>query len=1112
MPYINDTLNDESEFNVEDRKKNYGKNYYKLYVNNQDPDPDSDTEPAFELELSSHQQQLFNFLGPFFLPEDDSLELTKVINSYVKLGLKLDLTKLIEMSHKIPKVTSALKLSSDFWNIISLVMLGSKNANLNNTNTELTESLINQSSIALSIVAYISKVLQEPLLMPLISLSLIHNVQWLVDEIDNIHDNDENSNDQLVNNKLINLINLLNIITFFTEEHVFIELYNAFLLNLTNKYNIKTIEFKMLISQYAERIALEAQHYLINQKSAHNLLFSILFTMLSMRLQDLNVKFYEDIEKYADTEKPEDLVKGAIDRWQDITEGFIELQNIAECAKKVKFGGKHGNGSGQPTLIKPHDQINQELTEETTDQDLSAEENDIEANRLTLETNADLEIKEPVPVDKELRIARKNLVDLLNEHNNWQAASNLQDLCTEIDSLDLSIENIYELRHKQFILPKLNIPDDMTVPKEIKPVEALDIIEFRIINTDSRVKIFITCNNPNVDYFPWYTEIHYKALPRRIKIPRFQSELWINKEGDLIIKKLPKHYNYNFRLSGNLYIEKLIIAGRLKALIRDKIVNLNVCAAKGGIVLFTKAIENQNGVISTFNVGLDETKELSAKLGLYRLLTGILGDYSSSLKISAQKSHILQSKIKEISTWLKENAQDLATGKIYIHATNSLNNYKGSILSGDFCWLHSQGLDNRHGIIASHNSEVKNIILSDQIYDQNTDLNGLICINSSAMWAKTTLQVKAPRIIKDDTSSMIGLASVDLRSFEGNVSWEGPMVGRIINLIQDHGCYYQYNNVRAETFKITTSVTSNILERKLYVDNLEVSVTDINSYEARVTRKLLINQQIKLSLPSIKVLNKIYARGSIEIYTPIYQLAEESLAPLYTVDLNAKLSANRVVIVGHGVKQSINSKKNVNAQNRSASLVDSSSSSSSAVSSSSSASSLHSNFNIINAVNLSIVTCNLQLNSGFKVKENALLHAIGNNISYIPENLQAVQWLGLHFPKVKDFIFPKIINGSLYVKVLADDIPIVLSKNLSVRNKAVVVAPGSWFGATEDELIEKDKEHKDDAFSINEVIRLHAGKEGNEQISNDKQGSILIQAKGFSLTREGLFAGAGITY
>lgn len=78
------------------------------YINNSGLELKLNLDP--NLELAFNQLELLNSLGTCFLSEHDSVELTKVINSYVKLGFKLDISKLIEIAHKIPQVTNALKL------------------------------------------------------------------------------------------------------------------------------------------------------------------------------------------------------------------------------------------------------------------------------------------------------------------------------------------------------------------------------------------------------------------------------------------------------------------------------------------------------------------------------------------------------------------------------------------------------------------------------------------------------------------------------------------------------------------------------------------------------------------------------------------------------------------------------------------------------------------------------------------------------------------------------------------------------------------------------------------------------------------------------------------
>ena len=114
-------------------------------------------------------------LEPFFLLEDerdnqdDQDDITKIIDAYVKLGFKLELSKLIELSSKEPKIIVALKSSLDFWNMIALMTLDPTKSK------ELTALLNSKFSIALSVVLYLSKILQEPLLERLANFSLIYN-------------------------------------------------------------------------------------------------------------------------------------------------------------------------------------------------------------------------------------------------------------------------------------------------------------------------------------------------------------------------------------------------------------------------------------------------------------------------------------------------------------------------------------------------------------------------------------------------------------------------------------------------------------------------------------------------------------------------------------------------------------------------------------------------------------------------------------------------------------------------------------------------------------------------------------------------------------------------
>lgn len=314
-------------------------------------------------------------------------------------------------------------------------------------------------------------------------------------------------------------------------------------------------------------------------------------------------------------------------------------------------------------------------------------------------------------------------------------------------------------------MPKLIIKEPVL---NLELTKDLDLIEFKVISThNSRVKVIVTCNNQKVSYFPWHTEIHQAAMPRRIKIPGFKGELLINKDGSLTVKQLPKEYNYNFIVERNLYIDKLIIKGRIKAVVKGKIVNLNVCAAHGGVLFFAQEVDNKNGIITTFNLGIDEQKKLCKKLALHRFLTTLLAREDSQSINTKYKEH-LQTKFNKIQIWLKKNFQDLNSGKIYIQTISALDNYNGSILSGNSCGLTGR-VDNRHGVIASHHEQVEIFSLEEN--------SSIICSNYGTIWAKTALQMQAPKIIKDSTSYIEGLEVTNLRSFKGSLRYEGPTVG-----------------------------------------------------------------------------------------------------------------------------------------------------------------------------------------------------------------------------------------------------------------------------------------------------------------------------------------------
>ena len=98
-------------------------------------------------------------LEPFFLLEDErdnQDDITKIIDGYVKLGFKLESAKLIELSSKEPRIIIALKSSLDFWNMIALMTVDPTKSK------ELTVPLNSKFSIDLSVVLYLSKILQEP--------------------------------------------------------------------------------------------------------------------------------------------------------------------------------------------------------------------------------------------------------------------------------------------------------------------------------------------------------------------------------------------------------------------------------------------------------------------------------------------------------------------------------------------------------------------------------------------------------------------------------------------------------------------------------------------------------------------------------------------------------------------------------------------------------------------------------------------------------------------------------------------------------------------------------------------------------------------------------------
>ena len=284
------------------------------------------------------------------------------------------------------------------------------------------------------------------------------------------------------------------------------------------------------------------------------------------------------------------------------------------------------------------------------------------------------------------------------------------------------------------------------------------------------------------------------------------------------------------------------------------------------------------------------------------------------------------------------------------------------------------------------------------------------------------------------------------------------MVGANFSLTQDRGFYYQDSAIKAHSLVIATNITSNILEKSLHLDSLQVEVVDPNSYTARLTHELLVTKQIKLRLPAIDVFKKMRAEDLIEIYTPIYQLAAEQDNPLYTVDLYDQISAKKVILSSHGVQQKITQNSLMRPLNP-----------------------------VINAVNLLVTTCNIKLPIGFKVTDNALLHVTGT-ASYDPSMLKAGRWLGLHLPQVRDFHFAHKIPGSLYAKVLADTQAIDLAEELLVGKHVVVAAPDSTFGSEEN------------SAGI-APIKLHTG-EG---------GKILLLAKQFNLTKVSLYGDKGVT-
>ena len=181
-----------------------------------------------------------------------------------------------------------------------------------------------------------------------------------------------------------------------------------------------------------------------------------------------------------------------------------------------------------------------------------------------------------------------------------------------------------------------------------------------------------------------------------------------------------------------------------------------------------------------------------------------------SQSINPKYKEHLQTKFNKIQTWLKKNFQDLSSGKIYVQTISALDNYNGSILSGNSCGLTGR-VDNRHGVIASHDNQVEIFSIQEN--------SSIICTNYGTIWAKTALQIQAPKIIKDDTSYIEGLTVTNLRSFKGPLRYEGPTVGSDLIFTQDQGFYYQAQGVKAQSFTLATSITSNILEQPLLPDH-----------------------------------------------------------------------------------------------------------------------------------------------------------------------------------------------------------------------------------------------------------------------------------------------------
>ena len=839
---------------------------------------------------------------------------------------------------------------------------------------------------ALATVSVFSAYIKIPKLKNLADLSLLYLLQVVASK-QLIKVQEQN----IMPGELVGITSLASIIT---DDRIFDEL------DLSLKWQTSEIENKdwlaKLLHQTGLSLAVEAictlEQIDSKNKSTNNIKLLGLFSTLSMLLEDLNISMHINGKES----------KEIAEFWQNLTEQFIGLESAA-------------------SLDNPISNLNDQkfITTAIPDRVIATKQ-------------------QPTKVieDQTLNIRTQQAIDSLNNNNYFKAAEELQDLLAEITKLDQEYSTLLVAQKNQVVLPPILEPKDkiFDIPKVTNNFETLNIK----INKIAETWVDVVVEGNNLPNKAWKTRIHLATCPCTMAIPGFTGTISLTKNGKVVIEQLPANLNYMFNINGDLELKKLNINGRFNAKVAGTVTN-NLCAAAGGILLHAKAVDNSNGLFITFNVPEYQFKELIRYLAEYRRIKTLLSQLLENSVLKAK----LQQKLNAINAKFKEYKVDLESGDICIKTLDYLNNYHGNILSGNSCKLkHSGRLDNRTGTVASHSDATEILSLGG---------NGeVLSTNQGVIWAATDLQVKAPKIHKDELSIMQGLTSTNLRSFAGTLSNEGPIVSAgAFDLTQDRGFYkYSQSSLKAASLKVNTQTTSNILDKKIYTDQLEVNVSDPDGYTTEIAHKLLVKKQILLRLPSVTALQDMHA-GKIAIHTPTYQLAEAQGHSTYTVRLNKKVLAKEVIITGHGVSQADNAPA-------------------------------------IKAQKLGMATKNLHLTGGAEVANTALLRATGK-VDYDPTKLKSGKWLGLHFSKVADFNFATKVPGSMYAKVLADDTPIDFPQEVLVQKHVVLDAPNSKFGSEEDNI-------------GREPIKFHTGADGK----------ILLLAKAFKLTKVNMYGDRGV--